>query len=222
MKKTAILSLVCLAISTTLSGCDNSKAANKENFAKVVREDIAKNPYRLPSQSFFNNRNCTLSLGKIPQEIVSFDPSTADFAESHSNKNKALTNAGILTSSVVKEEEIKSDYYGVKKQITTKYDLSEKGKQLAKQDNNGNFYIPYCQVAFKEVKLFTEPADAAGAKVSYVDYTYAIEKVDDWINNPEILRAYPEAKRILDSVSKPLNAKKPLILTNEGWSTGEN
>lgn len=216
MKKTAILSLICLAITTTLSGCNNPKAANKENFAKVISEDIAKNPYRLPS-SFYNNKYCTVYLGKLPQEIDSYEPSTADFAESTSNKNKALANAGILTSELVREE----DSYGGKKRIITKYDLSEKGKQLAKQDNKGNFFIPYCQVAFKEVKLFTEPADAAGAKVSQVDYTYAIEKVDDWVNNPEILQAYPEAKSILDSVGKPLDAKKPLVLTNEGWSTGQ-
>lgn len=222
MKKTAILSLICLAISTTLSGCDNSKTANKENFSKVLSEDIAKNPYKLPEYSIFSQRDCTLYLGKFPQEIVTYDPSTADYAESSSNRSKALTNAGILTSSLVKEEEVKSDYYGVKKQITTKYDLSEKGKQIAKQNNNGNFFIPYCQVAFKEVKLFTEPADAFGAKVSQVDYIYAIEKVDDWVNNPEILQAYPEVKKIFDSVGKPLNAKTALVLTNEGWSTGKN
>lgn len=217
MKKRAILPLICLAISTSLYSCDNPKAASKDNFSKVLSENIAKNPYRLPSQSFFNNRYCTVYLGKFPQEIVTYDPSIADFAESNSNKIKALANAGILTSELVKEE----DSYGGRKQITTKYDLSEKGKQLAKQENDGNLYIPYCQVAFKEVKLFTEPADAGGAKVSQVDYTYEIEKVDDWINNQEILRAYPEAKSILDSVGKPLEAKKPLVLTNEGWSTGE-
>jgi hypothetical protein len=123
-----------------------------------------------------------------------------------------------MTSEIVKEEEIKSSLVGgiQGKQILTKYDLSEKGRQIAKQDNKGNFYIPYCQVAFKEVKLFTEPADAFGAKVSQVDYTYAIAKVDDWVNNPEILQAYPEVKEALDSVGKPLDAKKALVLTNEG------
>jgi hypothetical protein len=134
-----------------------------------------------------------------------------------------LKNAGIMTSEIVKEEEIKSTLVGgiEGKQILTKYELSEKGKQMAKQDNNGNFYIPYCQVAFKEVKLFTEPADAFGAKVSQVDYTYAIEKVEDWVNHPEILQAYPDVKEALEYVGKPIDDKKALVLTSEGWSTGE-
>jgi hypothetical protein len=35
------------------------------------------------------------------------------------------------------------------------------------------------------------------------------------------LQAYPEAKEALDSVGKPLDGKKALVLTSEGWSTGE-
>jgi hypothetical protein len=209
MKKTAILSLLCIAISTTLSGCNNPKAANKENFAKVLTEYVAKN-----SDGFSRSlKYCNINIGNMPTERIYGVSGNDDF----SRKSESLKNAGILTIDSREEER---PYQG--RVTIRKYDLTEKGKQIAKAISGTDvFYIPYCQVAFKEVKLFTEPADAFGAKVSQVDYTYAIAKVDDWVNHPEILQAYPEAKEALDSVGKPLDGKKALVLTSEGWSTGE-
>lgn len=210
MKKTAIVSLICIAITTTLSGCNNPKAANKENFAKVLSEYVAKN-----SAGFSRSlKYCNIHIGQMPSEgVFSGTPSDDDFAR----KLESLKSAGILT---IDSREEDRPYQG--RVTIRKYDLTEKGKQIAKAISGSDvFYLPYCQVAFKEVKLFTEPADAFGAKVSQVDYTYAIEKVDDWVNNPEIIQAYPEVKEALDSVGKALDGKKALVLTSEGWSTGE-
>lgn len=209
MKKRAILPLICIAISTILSGCNNPKAASKENFTKVLSEDVAKNPYKLGNSFFGGAISCTIDLGTIPQEIPSYSY--------HIKNYEALKNAGILTSEFVREE---PRNYGEPVKYS-KYDLSEKGKQIAKQSENGGVYLPYCQVAFKEVKLFTEPTDSPAGKISVVDYSYAVEKVDDWVNNPEILQHYPAVKKVVDSVGKPIESKKPLVLTNEGWSTGE-
>lgn len=209
MKKTAIISLICIAFTATLCGCNNPKAANKENFAKVLTPYVAKN-----SDGFSRSlKYCNINIGNMPTERVYGTSDNDDF----SRKLEALKNTGIIT---IDSREEDRPFQG--RVTIRKYDLTEKGKQIAKAISGTDvFYLPYCQVAFGEVKIFTEPADAFGAKVSQVDYTYIIEKVDEWVNHPEILQAYPEVKQALDSVGKPLDGKKALVLTSEGWSTGE-
>ena len=217
MKKRAILSLVCIAITTILSGCNNPKAANKENFAKVLSQYVAKNPDVVAAYA----RSCKINTLEVPKEVPSPVGSINDYNKNSVDYNKSyevLKNAGILTSQFVREED--RPYQG--RLTITKYELSEKGKQIAKEIyGSGLFDLPYCKVAFKEVKLFTEPTDSSAGKISQVDYTFVIEKIDDWANNPEILQVYPKVKEALDSVGKPIDAKKALVLTSEGWSTGE-
>lgn len=209
MRKKAVVSLVFMAISITLSGCNNPKAASKENFAKILSQYVSDHPYKL-GESLFGSSYCTIDLFQVPHEgyVTNGIPSWKDY--------EALKNAGILTSKVVEERD-----GGSGKTTVIQYDFTDKGRQIAKQKNGKSYSLPYCQVAFKEVTSFTEPADAFGAKVSQVSYTFAIEKVDDWVNHPDILQQYPIAKQILDSVGQPRNSQRTLVLTNEGWSTGE-
>lgn len=209
MRKRMIVSLILTAITVTLSGCNSPKAANKENFAKLLKQDIANNPYKL-GESISGHGHCTIELFEVPHkdELSNGVPYMKQYG--------ALEKAGILKSEVIGEKE-----GGWRGPVTVvKYDFSEKGKQIAKQQSGNSYYLPYCQVAFKEIKSFTEPADAMGAKVSQVNYTFTVEKVDDWVNHPDILNEYPIVKRVLDSVGQPRNAQKTLVLTNEGWSTG--
>lgn len=210
IQKPAIACLALTAITVSLTGCNNPKAANKDNFAKLLNQHIANNPYKV-GESLFGSSYCTIELFEVPHEdeLANGVPYWKNYA--------ALEKAGILTSQVIGEKE-----NGWRGRVTVvKYDFSEKGRQIAKQKNGNSYFLPYCQVAFKEVKSFTEPAEIAGTKVSHVNYTFAIEKVDDWANHPDILQEYPVVKRVLDAVGKPTNSQKTLLLTNEGWSTGE-
>jgi|GEM_PF-3549602 len=199
------------AITTSLLGCNNPKAANKENFAKVITEEIAKNPYQFPN----NGYRCEMNLGKMPIEISS-EWGSDGFSFIGSQGYEALAKAGLLTSQVVGEVE-KTNVLNTGYKITiTKYDLSDKGKQIAKEDN-GTYSLPYCKIGFKEIKLFTEPSDGEGITYSKVDYTVVVEKVEDWVKNPEILKNVPYVQRFVDLVGKPQDIKQLFQLTNEGW-----
>ncbi|UBF30431.1 hypothetical protein K9N68_35120 (plasmid) [Kovacikia minuta CCNUW1] len=210
MQKRAIVSLILTTVAITLSGCSNSKAANKDNFTKLLNQYVTNNPYKV-GEGMFGSYQCIIELFEIPQEGYVTDGMAS------LGSYEVLKNAGILTSKVVKEQ----DSGWGRKTTVVQYELSDKGRQIAKQKTGNSYFLPYCKVAFKEVKSFTEPADAFGAKVSQVNYTYVIEKVDDWVNHPEILQKYPTVKRVLDSVGQPKEGQKTLVLTNEGWSTGE-
>lgn len=206
MKKRAFVSLVLTAIVVALSGCNNPTAANKENFAKPIKQRIAENPYRLPSGMGIS---CTLDLRGLPVELRSIDYGSNQLAKDY----EALKSAGLMTSKVVKEE----DSWISGKIITTKYDLSEKGKQMLQSLGNGATSLPYCQVAFKDITSFGEP-EGEKTKLVHVKYTYAVEKVDDWAKHPAILQQFPYVQKIVNLVGQARDAQMYLVLTKEGWA----
>lgn len=207
-KERVILSLILTAVVVTLSGCNNPKAANKENFAKPIKQRIAENPHRLPN-SGIGSGSCTLDLRGLPVELRSIDYGSNQLAKGY----EALKSAGLMTSKVVKEE----NSWISGKIITTKYDLSENGKQMLQSLGNNTSFLPYCQVAFKDIKSFSAP-EGEKTKLAYVEYTYVVEQVDDWAKNPAILQQFPNIKQIVNLIGQPREAQMYLVLTKDGWA----
>jgi len=212
MKKLMSASLISLVFATNLIGCSSPKDATKDNFAKVIIEKMAKEPYYYPTNGYNGNYgrgNCLIQLGKMPQEITSNE---------EGDYYAALQKAGLLTGKLISSQEFQEYRWSPKKIITvTKYDLSEKGKQLA-QEKEGDYTLPFCQIKFKEIKLFTEPSAMQGMTVSEVKFTFVVEKVDDWAKQPELREYVPYVQRVLNDVGKVQDFTSVLVLTNEGWS----
>jgi hypothetical protein len=200
--------LTGIAITATLSGCNNPKAANKENFAKILSENIVNNPNYTPK-----GMPCVIWLSALsqplpaPSEGLSLDSGFRVYAE--------LAKAKILTSQIVGEQD---EHWGfsslIKKRKIAKYDLSEKGKQMAKQDEKGNFYLPYCRAIFKEVKFFTEPVQ----NQTMVTATYDL-KVDDWILDPAMndVTKFAGIGDLTSYTQAPNEYRTYFYLTSEGW-----
>jgi len=66
-----------------------------------------------------------------------------------------------------------------------------------------------------EIVNFTEPAEAMGAKVSNVQYTYKLVDVAPWASDPALINQFEWlSERISnDSITKD----DDLVLTNNGW-----
>lgn len=74
-----------------------------------------------------------------------------------------------------------------------------------------------CFARRKVVKIesFTEPAAAAGVRVSRVTYDYGLKDVEPWATGPDIAGAFPQVAALL---AKPGNqATDVLVQTDNGW-----
>ena len=66
-----------------------------------------------------------------------------------------------------------------------------------------------------KIESFTEPADAAGVKVSRVTYDYELKDVEPWATETDIAGAFPKIAALL---AKPGNqATDVLVRTDNGW-----
>src|SRR3546814_17398314 len=75
-----------------------------------------------------------------------------------------------------------------------------------------------CFARRKVVKIesFTEPADAAGVKVSRVTYDYELKDVEPWAPGPDFAGAFPQLAALL---AKPGNhAPAVMVQTDNGWN----
>jgi hypothetical protein len=74
----------------------------------------------------------------------------------------------------------------------------------------------FAHYSVKSIDNFTEPAaDAQGRTVSEVNYTYTVDRVEDWSKNSAIQVAIPFLKGI--SVGMSEKYKVSFMLTNNGW-----
>lgn len=66
-----------------------------------------------------------------------------------------------------------------------------------------------------KIESFTEPADAAGVKVSRVTYDYELKDVESWAKGKDLAVAFPQIGTVL---AKPIGrATDVLVQTGEGW-----
>src|SRR3546814_17255879 len=66
-----------------------------------------------------------------------------------------------------------------------------------------------------KIESFTEPADAAGVKVSRVTYDYELKDVEPWATGPDFAGAFPQIAALLAKPGNP--ATDVLVQTDNGW-----
>ncbi len=186
-------SCACIAVAVLLAGCQNKKAATKDNFSKAIGNYYNAHP------------ECVWSTPvKFPVEA---DPNKAD----QSTGYDALTDAGLLTRTTAQ----KKQFIFSSKQVND-YDLSSKGRSVWAPDQqepgSGNFCFGHRAVT--TVDNFTTSADSNGAQVANVDYHYTVSGIADWAQSTEMKTAFPT---IQNDISGGKVDKATLIATDDGW-----
>jgi hypothetical protein len=197
-------SVSCLVLGLGLVGCSNPKDASKENFAKVLSQKIAKQPYRLVN----GKEPCVMEVHQIGIETLEDEP------------QEALVKLGLLSSRTVGQASVSSN--GSREQKI--YELTDKGKQTAEPrgtniQNPTRYGFRYCKVVFKEILSYAEPSGGYGPKAARVKYAYTLEGIPDWAKDETLLNLDSTMKGLLGLAGKAIPDEQSLVLTNEGWAT---
>ncbi len=195
--------IATLAFVAIISGCADPKAASEENFRAAIQQYLDT---------------------KYPKCYVHTNfPATIDFdIGGVKEKLHALAEAGLLSESEGTAE--RKGFGNSKSTITVpSFDLTDEGKKFYNPDVSktmggktiGGFCIGKATV--KDVGPFTEPSDMLGQRISRVNYTYEVSDFPSWANSSDVLGAFKELKRDIDSTSNPIKRLDALILTSEGW-----
>lgn len=195
-----------LTLSVALSGCNDPKAATKENFKKGLAAFFEKNcalltPVRTSMDLFGRSTTFPMNLQSAP--VV--DPDTPRFV--------ALTAAGLLHQGP--QQTTLNAFRQV--EASKAYTLTDKGQSLWKAANSmgpgspAGFCAGHLQV--DEVDSFTDPVVQGGTKVSTVNFrlhtTY-----DAWTQASDIQAAFRDEM----NHAAPAPASMPMVLMNDGWT----
>lgn len=205
MKYTSIVFTAVISVLGT--GCSDPKAANEKNFKIAIQENLDK-----------EYPKCYIKQASFPA------------IKNNSYESKyytALVAAGLLS---LKEEpnEVNESIFSNKKKTVflPTFNLTEEGKKFYKNDKEINSFTGkitggFCfgKATVKEVTEFTEPADAGGAKVSQVTFTYQVSDFPAWTKLPEVSAAIAELQKEVESEKTPIKGRDMLVLTNNGWKS---
>src|SRR3546814_19099391 len=73
----------------------------------------------------------------------------------------------------------------------------------------------FARLKVVKIESFTEPADAAGVKVSRVTYDYELKDVEPWATGPDFAGAFPPIAALLAKTGN--QAPDVLAPTDNGW-----
>lgn len=209
MRKTILLVLTVTAV---LGGCNNTKKPNADNFTKAINEYLAKHGQvcALDDQTF--PANVTLPEQK---QQTGIGPQAAALEQAGlvrgSNTTAVVpTLADALTRSATP-------------QPVRRYELTDEGRKYFRQrlvglGQAGEFC--YGQKAVDSIVKWTEPVAMGPYTQSEVTYSYKIENLAAWAQQPDMQQAFPDIRSTLQGASKP-DQIAGLVLTNKGWEVPE-
>jgi hypothetical protein len=205
-KKSSLFSLVILLLA--LTGCNNPKDVNKENFTKAI------------NNSFKDSMRACINFDvKFP---VQFQTEFGLYRNTSMDEVKvisqyeALADVGLLV--LQKSEKTSGTGFDYRNNTTYIVNLTESGKKYF-QPKKG---FCYGDREVTEIVNFTEPTEVLGMafKASQVNFKYQTKNLAPWINKLQQLNkigVFPYVKADIDSTSSPVEKSTSLVLTNNGW-----
>lgn len=187
--------LSLLAMTLTLAGCTDPQEATSSNFSKSI-------------QNFYNGLQPAICLplpqNKTPFVLVnsSFDKRQADI----------LVKLGLLSSKPTQVEV--NQLFGSAIKEGMEYEMTKDGEKYFVEDTHTNKFCTG-RYSVKNIENFTSPNPHNGITVSYVNFTYTIEELAKWAENPAILEFDGKLKQLLEPPER--KGKATLLLTNKGW-----
>ena len=204
--------ILLLSGAALLSACgDDPKAANKANFEKALNAHYAQ------------MKQC-VKIGSRPNA----DGIIKEFRTDGSVQDKQLPfYNGLVSLGLLEAVTYQKDTKNFSGQVTGKadwvgYTFSNKGESFLRPASldKGAFRTGARQLCYGtpqvvEIVNFTEPAEAMGAKVSNVQYTYRLVDVAPWASDPALINQFEWLSERISNDS--IATDDDLVLTNNGW-----
>ena len=191
--------VVCVAALSYLAACDNPPKAGKSTFEKALQSYYDAHPV------------CAAIPLTFPVELRS------DGDAARKRQLEPLVAAGLIAVTTIQKNEPAASGQG---QATDylHYAPTAAGEKVVRKGADsflGGTDICFARRKVVKIESFTEPADAAGVKVSRVTYDYELKDVEPWATGPDIAGAFPKIAALL---AKPGNqATDVLVRTDNGW-----
>ena len=205
--------ILLLSGAALLSACGNdSKAANNANFEKALN-------------AYYAQMKQCVKIGSKPNS----DGIIQEFRTDGSVQDKQLPfYNGLVSIGLLEAVTYQKDTKNFSGQVTGKadwvgYRFSNKGESFLRPASldKGAFSTGARQLCYGtpqvvEIVNFTEPAEAMGAKVSNVQYTYKLVDVAPWASDPALTNQFEWLTERISSDS--ITKDDDLVLTDNGWA----
>jgi len=190
---------VCIAALSLLAACDDSPKADESSFEKALQGYYDAHPV------------CVAIPLNLPVELRS------DGDAARKRQLEPLVAAGLVSVATIQKNEPAASGHG-RATDYLRYAPTAAGERVVRKGANsflGGTDICFARRKVVKIESFTEPAEAAGVRVSRVTYDYALKDVEPWAKRPDIAGAFPRIGAVLD---KPGNqATDVLVQTDSGW-----
>ena len=204
--------ILILSGAALLSACGNhSKAANNANFGKALN-------------AYYAQMKQCVKIGSKPNA----DGIIQEFRTDGSVQDKQIPfYNGLVSLGLLEAVTYQKDTKNFSGQVTGKadwvgYKFTDKGDSYLRpaELDKGAFSTGALQLCYGtpqvvEIVNFTEPAEAMGAKVSNVQYTYRLVDVAPWASEPALINQFEWLTERINSES--ISKDDDLVLTNNGW-----
>jgi hypothetical protein len=190
---------ICVAVLSLLAACDDPPKADDSNFEKTLQGYYDSHPV------------CAAIPLTFPVDLRS------DGDAARKRQLEPLVAAGLIAVTTIQKNEPAASGQG---QATDylRYAPTAAGEKVVRKGADsflGGTDICFARRKVMKIESFTEPADAAGVKVSRVTYDYELKDVEPWATGPDIAGAFPQIATLL---AKPGNqATDVLVQTDDGW-----
>lgn len=218
MNKHAIsTSIISAFMFSTLSGCNNPKAANEENFAAAINILLAE--YPACTSTHIDTNPYT---GKPPEGEYDQFKTPDKIIISHTNPDLTKAYQALVKAGVFKAEETKLRHtvrylFGKPDKVTdypaTLFTLN-RTESTPKKMTAINLCFATREVA--TIDQFTEPQQGNGVTVSRVKYSDKFSNIAPWSSDSDVRKVWTGIEKTLEETEK--NAAITLGLTNKGWS----
>jgi len=191
--------VIWTAALSLLAACDDPPKADDSNFEKTL-------------QGYYDSHPVCVAIPlTFPVELRS------DGDAARKQQLQPLVAAGLIAVTTIQKNESAASGQG---QATDnlRYAPTAAGEKVLRKGADsflGGTDICFARRKVVKIESFTEPADAAGVKVSRVTYDYELKDVEPWATETDIAGAFP---KIADLLAKPGNqATDVLVRTDNGW-----
>ena len=182
-----------------LTACDDSPKADDGNFEKALQGYYDSHPV------------CAAIPLTLPVDLRS------DGDAARKRQLEPLVSAGLIAVTTIQKNE--SAASGQRQAADyLRYAPTAVGEKVVRKGADsflGGTDICFARRKLVKIESFTEPADAAGVKVSRVTYSYELKDVEPWATGSDIAGSFPQIATLL---AKPGNqATDVLVQTDIGW-----
>jgi len=213
MNKSIVLAIAVGAVS--LAACGNKTDANEKNFGAAL------------TQSFDKYGELCLTTA-WPKDLAVSDSLLQNMQVQDAQKMAALEAVGLAKSEAA-EKMGASFGRGMVAFKVKRYTLTDAAKPFAREvpsnnpfsnDSQKSVNLCWGQKTLDKVVKWVGPMKLGDYQEAVVTYTYKIDKVAEWANNPAVQAAFKELKTTIDGVGTKEDTKK-VSLTSLGWEAAK-